>query len=108
MAGLLNTYSNLTAAVAKGRAGKNLTDVEIANALAEIGAFLGVPGLGQSTTGLVLDTAAAPTDIIVQAAFGGIEVYDGQVVYVRNSTNNAQLKGWKRVAGDWLAIVAAP
>lgn len=109
MPGQANTFARLSYAITKATgSGGNLTDKEITDALKDIAAALGVSGAGQQTSGIVLDTASAPTDIIVQASLGGIEVYDGQVVYVRSASNNAQLKGWKRVAGAWLAIIAGP
>jgi len=108
MPGQVNTFAKLALAIDKGTKGGNLTDKEIADALRDIAAFIGVTGVGQQTSNVVLDTATAPTDALVQASLGGLEVYDGQEVYVRNSSNNAQLKKWRRHAGSWLAVVAAP
>jgi hypothetical protein len=105
---LQQTFKNLQIAIAKGagQGGGNLTDRELAEALREIGNFIGLTT--QPTNNLVLDTAASPTDAVVQASLGGVEVYDGMEVYVRSASNNAQLKKWRRHAGAWLAVVAGP
>lgn len=100
MPGELNTFDALRAAIAAN----NPTDAQIREALREVLEALTIGG--RATTDLILDTAGAPTDLIVQQAdVGGVterEVYDGMSVLVRSAGGKVQR--YTRIAGTWTAL----
>jgi hypothetical protein len=100
---LLNTFDALDAVVNTN----NPTDVQLKEAFREIRDALQGIG-GRLTPVLVLDVAGSPTDIIVQAQKGGVEVFDGMMVAMRSASDNTQFKLWQRHAGAWRTYVAGP